>query len=320
MSYTLNLRSFPELNIIEESELSADIAASSTGLSLKNNQGLSADDYLILGTIGSEKAELVSVSSVDSDQVQVTLSAGVKFAHDKFDRVTKLYGNQMKIYRASNVDGSIPANGSFSVLATIDIDPDQISTKYEDTSGSSDYWYKRTFYNEANDTETPIAEATAYRGSAYPEYCTIEQIKDKAGLKNNRWIPTERIDEKRRAAQSMIDARLTGTYTVPFTPPINQLINEITQSYAAGLLLLSEATTRAGRERGQELMDSVTNNEGTGTLDRLDKRELKLVGLIGNDETTPNSTGYSGYPNSNTATNPPEEGGGARMFRVSDRY
>lgn len=320
MSFTLNLRNFPEANTVEKTNLSADIAAAATAISFKNTQGFVADDYLIIGTLGSEKAELRQLTSVNADQVQAVLTAAVKFAHDKFDDVTKIYGNQMKIYRASNVDGSIPADGSFTALTTIDIDPDQVSTRYEDTSGSSDYWYKRTFYNETSTDESPLAEASAYRGGDYPEYASLEDIREKAGLQNNRWISAKKIDDKRRAAQSIIDARLTGLYTVPFTPPVNQLINEITQLYAAGLLLTSEATTAAARAQGQALIDEVTNNDGTGLLDRIDKKELKLVGLTGDDQTAAAATGFSAWPNADTATETAENGGAERGFRISDRY
>ena len=319
MSQTLNLSNYPVANVVEETELNAD-AAAGTALTLKDNQGFLSGDFILIGDRGSETAELRTVDTPNSNLTDLTITAATKLAHNRFDQVTKLFGNKMRIYRAANADGTIPASASFTLYATIDIDPDQVSTRYTDTDGSSDYWYKRVFYNPTTLVETPLAEANAYRGAQYPAYATIEEIRSKAGLMNARYITDEIVDEKRRAAQSVIDATLLGLYTVPFTTPVNPLIKEITQLLAAGYLLTQEATSGGLRAQGQALIDQATNDKGTGLLDKLDQRLLKLTGIAGGDESTPDAGGYNGYPNADTATNPPEEGGGARMFRVSDRY
>lgn len=323
MSQTLKLTNYPVENIIEETLLNADMAAG-TSMTVRDNQGFSADDFILIGNKGSETGEIRTVATVNADLVSVTITAATKLAHDRFEPVYKLFGDQMKLYRAANVDGSIPANASFSVVATIDIDPDQQSTAYTDSTGSSDYWYKRTFYNQTSTEETPLADAPAYRGAQYPAYATIEQIRNKAGLENNRWITDEKVDEKRRSAQSIIDARLQGTYTVPFTPPVNQLINEITQLYAAGLLLTqSYSVGGAGvRTQGETMLNEVTNDNGTGLLDKLDSQVLRLTDLTGTSETsTVAAIGYSSWPNDSTETADYDDGGdNGPGFRRSTRY
>ena len=319
MSQTLKLNNFPEANIVEQTELNAD-AAAGTSFTLKDNQGFAAADFVLFGTPGSETGELRTVDTVNANLTGLTITAATKLAHDRFDQVSKLFGNKMRIYRAANSDGTQPADASFSLYATIDIDPDQASTTYTDADGSADYWYKRTFYNSTSTGETPLSEAIAYRGAQYPEYATEEEIRSKAGLQGNRWITDEKIIEKRKAAQSVINATLTGLYTTPFTPPVNPLINEITQLLAAGYLLTQESTNASSRAEGQALIDQATNAQGTGLLDKLNKKELKLVGLVGDAQTVTDAGGYNAWPNGDTAEADAEDGGGARMFRVSDRY
>lgn len=320
MSQTLKLNNFAEENIVETTELNADSAVAATSLTLKDNQGFASGDFVIIGDLGSEESELRTVDAVNSDLIGLTITAALKLAHNRFDQVTKLFGNQMKIYRASNVNGSQPADADFTEYATISIDPDQMSTRYTDASGSDDYWYKRVFYNPTTTTSTPLELAKAYRGQQYPEYASAEEIRNKAGLGGNRYITDEKVHEKRRAAQDVINGALTGLYVVPFTSPINPLINEITQLLAAGYLLTSEATNADTRAEGQAFIDQVTNKDGTGWLDKLNKRELKLTGLQGDDSTTPTASGYTAWPTGQTATTPDEQGGGERKFRDTDRY
>jgi phage gp36-like protein len=320
MSQTLKLANYPAANIVEESELNAD-AAVGLALTLKDNQGFLSGDFIVIGQRGSETAELRVVDTPNSNLTGLTITAATKLAHSRFDQVTKLFGNKMKIYRAANSDGTQPADGSFSVVDTIDIDPDQTSTEYTDSSGSSSYWYKRTFYNATTLSETPLAAAIAYRGGEV-YYATPEDVRRKAGLENNKWISDEKVIEKIRAAMAVIDGTLTGLYTVPFTAPFQPIINEITQLLAAGYLLTQEATNSTSRAQGEALIAQATNQQNTGWLDKLNTRDIKMVGLNGSVESSStNGTGYNGWPNATTATAPANQGGQApRGFRVSDRY
>lgn len=320
MGQLLKLANYPAANIVEETQLDADMAAG-TSLTLKDNQGFASGNFVLIGQRGSEVAELRTVDTVNANLVGLTITAATKLSHDRFDQLTKLFGNKMKIYRAANVDGSIPSDASFgAVYATIDIDPDQTSTEYTDATGSTSYWYKRTFYNPTSLAETPIAEATAYRGFENMLYATPEQVRRKAGMKDNKWISDETIIEKIRAAMSVIDGTLTGLYTVPFSIPTNQIINEITQLLAAGYLLTQESTNRAIKERGEALIAQATNKDGNGWLDKLNKKEVKMVGITGDVQASTDSGQYNGWPLEATATADSTEGGGERMFRVSTRY
>ena len=321
MSAKIRINNFSNANIVETTEFNADAAIGALTLTLKATQGLLSGNYLILGTRGAESAEMRIAGVPNADGVTLPITVATQIAHSRFDQLTKLFGNKLRIYRAANVDGTIPLDASFAVLTTIDIDPDQAFTDHTDADGGSGFWYKSTFYNSTTLAETPLAEAQAARGGGFGNYASVEEIRNKAGLDGNRWITDAKIDEKRKAAQSVIDSTLTGLYTTPFTTPVNPLINEITQLLAAGYLLTSEATNASSRLEGQAMLDQASNSNGTGLLDKLNKKELKLTGLTGDPETVPDAGGYDAWPNASTEDADANVGGQApRSFRISDRY
>lgn len=316
MSQTLQIANFGSLNILERSEMNADLAVGGTSLTVNFSDDIATDDYLYLGTLGSPGGEVVTVTAVP-DADTITVSATTK-PHSRFDAVTKLFGNQIQVYRAANVDGTVPDDGDFSVLDDpFDIDTDQTQTDFTDTGGSSDYWYKYVYYNATTETSTSLADSRAGRGGGVGDYASIESIKRRAGMLGNQWLTDAFIDEKRQAAQSVINAKLTGLYTVPFTEPVNPLITEITKLLAAGYILTDEygpvqnLDTSEGKgfiERGNEL------------LNQLNTKELELTGVDGVSTALTTSSGFQMWPNTQTATTADESGGGERMFRVSDRY
>ena len=81
------------------------------------------------------------------DDTTVTLVSPLEYLHAAFADVTGVLGDMVHFYRATNVDGNVPADDQFTVLATRDIDPDQPTTYMTDTSGGSEFWYRRTYFN-----------------------------------------------------------------------------------------------------------------------------------------------------------------------------
>lgn len=244
MATTLQADSFAPANIKERAVLDADVAAGATSLTLKSNQGLEVGDFLYLGTLAQEGCEKAVIQSL-VDGTGVTLAAGIAFAHTRFEPVTALLGDQVHFYRAANVDGTVPADGSFSaILSPADIDPDQPSTYRVDSTGGSDYWYKVTYYNSSAAADaTDLVAATAVRGADYAHYASLSEIRGRAGFGRNLNLLDSRIDACRRSAESEINGALVGKYTVPFEKPVPELIRHIAVDLAAGFLLLDQYGT-----------------------------------------------------------------------------
>ena len=164
MADLLKLDNFPELNLKEKTELSADVAAAATTFTVKNASGLvdtdTDEDILVIGPPGHEACEKRTIDTISGSTITV---AALSFAHKKYTKVASLRGDQIKIYRAANVDGTKPADASFSLLTTVTIEVDQHYTEYKDATGGSDYWYKQTFYHSLQEVETALADSEAVR-------------------------------------------------------------------------------------------------------------------------------------------------------------
>jgi hypothetical protein len=314
-SQTLSLANYEEINLAERTQLTATLAIAANSLPVDNTNDFSSNGFILLGSVGSKNAELVQAASVASAET-ISLVAPTTLPHNQDEYVYALFGDQFNIYRAPNVDGSLPADSIFqaNLIATIPIDPNDDATVYTDSSGGSGYWYKYTHYNSVTTSETDIASSDARRPAA--NYCSIDDIRTESGFTYAIYITNKTIDAKRQAAQSEIDSTLAPYYTVPFTPPISPLLSDICKRLAAGLLL-------------QEKYNHVNNPDVNGTnkltearadLQKLIHPELSGTTLLdanGKSIALPNpNTSASSWPNTDTATTDPAFGGAPRYFRM----
>ena len=234
MAYTLNIDSFAEQNIRERTTLSSAVDAGVTSLPVVSTVGYAVGDIIYVGPLSREGCEKAVVAAVPSETI-LTLSAALKLAHSASDDVTSVLGDKIHIYRAVNVDDSVPSDEAFTVLATREIDPDQTSTYYRDSAGSSGYWYRTSYYNETTLEETPLSEA--FRGEDFGHYASLTEIRTEAGFDGAIHLKDSVIGQQRRAAESEINAALASVYTVPFDP-VPDVVRTLTIQLAAALLLV----------------------------------------------------------------------------------
>lgn len=236
MATTLAIPSFADVNLQERSTLSADVAVAATTINVESTQGFEINQTIFFGTPAREGCESAVVSAV-TDATTLTLTSGLTLPHTRFESVVGVIGGSIHIYRAANVDGTVPVDGLFSVLATRTIDPDQQTTYYKDATGSSSYWYKLTYFDPLNNVETALADAVAVRGDDFGHYASLSEIRREAGFESAYNLSDVTVDQQRRAAESEINASLASVYTVPFNP-VPEIIHTLTVQLAAGLLLL----------------------------------------------------------------------------------
>lgn len=314
MAQTLTIPNYAKQNIVEASSITADTAAGATTATLANIHNFAADTYMIFGQLGAEVSELRKITSVASNTVTVP---ALTFAHNRFDVVTALFGDKIKVYRASNTDGTPPADASFTLLDTVDIDVDQLATSYVDATGSSDYWYKFIYYNSTSVASSSLADSVAVRGGGYGNYCSIDQIRVEAGLQSNRNISDVQIDEHRQYAQQVINSYLSGVYPLPFADPVNALIQRITVLIASGSLLNKEygsLTTHSTNNGDQKL------KEGMDKLTQIKTGKIALIDAAGNSLLPSSASGVGGWPNDTTTDATAADSGGDRLFRISDVF
>lgn len=310
MSQIIVIENFPASNIAELTSITSDASAAQAVVNVENIGSIVVNDYLLIGEKGQENAQIAKVSSISS--LAITLNANLTTKHYRGEKVYKIRANQVKIYRADNVDGSLPADGSFSVLATSDIKSDAVYTEYVDATGGSDYWYKYTFYNFTSTAESSIADAVGVRGGNYGYYVTSEEVRQEAGMSNNRWIADTLVFEKIQLAQSEVNSVLVSSgYSLPFTE-VPGLVKNATLMLAAGYLMIADY----GPEF--EGLNKDGNNKLTAARTLLDKIKAKSADLVESDGTTvARENDVRGYPDSTAATlSTPED----FSFKVTDVY
>ncbi len=104
---------------------------------------------------------------------------------------------------------------------------------------------------------------------------------------------------------------------MPFTDPINPVIEQIAADLAAGFLLLSDygATSVLNTSNGTAKIEAARKQ-----LARLNSKQLTLVGLLGDTSTVTGASGFGGWPNATSADADYSVGGADRAIRMSDRY
>lgn len=247
MPTTLAIESFSDNNIRERSVLSVGAAAGDSNLTLASTEGFANGDIIYVGQLTREGCEKAVIQSV-TDEATVSLVSPLGLAHGRFEAVSSVVGSKIRIYRAANVDGTVPADNAFTVLATREIDPDQQSTYYTDSTGDSNYWYRYTYYNDTNSAETDLDDSDARRGDDFGHYASLTEIRKEAGFDNALNLSDTVIDQQRRAAESEINTALASKYTTPFSP-VPEIIHTLTIQLAAGLLLQN---AYRGTDRGKD--------------------------------------------------------------------
>lgn len=142
-----------ETDSLEKSYLSNPYTAGTTSIEVKNNNRYAANDRIMIGEMGNEATEIVTISSVNANGTTVVIGATV-FSHSADDPVYQMPFDQVKFYRST--DGGT----NYSVLSTqnMDVDNADLQTKYDDTTGLSTYYYKFTFYHSISTVESAFSD------------------------------------------------------------------------------------------------------------------------------------------------------------------
>lgn len=317
MAQQVEIDNFGTLNVVDTTDkLAADIAAAADQIQIENTANYTIGEYVCVGALGTESCEMRIVESIiDVHTLKLTIALSLK--HDRFEPVTPINGNLIRIYRAPNVDGHVPADDAFIVLTTVGISVTDMITLYTDQDGGNNYWYKSTYFNAATNFETSLADSTVARGGGYDYYCTAYAIRKAAGMVNNQWITDAEIDEKRKEAQDEINAALQGMYAVPFQAPVDSMISGITRLLAAGKLMMDDPGGSGSNsliyQQGQDKI-----NEARAMLQVIDDRKYIISDITGTSIISPNSQSSKAFPNATTPSLGPDQGGSYRNFRMSD--
>lgn len=159
----------PDLTGLEKAYLTAAVSAAGTALTVDSNNGFAANDYVVIGTLGSTKTELRKISSVSGNTTINLVGDAVAFDHGKDTVITKIPFNQVKFYRATS------SGGTFSAIQTLTIDVDQAETVYDYTAGVTTDYFKFSYNNSQTSTESTLSEEFAGTG---PDEYNVGRVID----------------------------------------------------------------------------------------------------------------------------------------------
>ncbi len=261
----------PTENMIlgENTSFSADVAIAETVLTCKNAKNFSTNDYVVLGKIGSETAEIKQISSISTTLTSITLSSATKFKHLEDDTIQLIRYDQRKFYRSSTETGTYTELTSEGSPVDISADLPE-GTEFEDSAGTSTSWYKATYYNSYSSLESSISDASASKASEAEHYTSIYKIKEEAGFKNNSYIGSDLVDRYRIEAEAQSESSIVGVYQLPFSSH-PKIFQHIITLLAAGLLLSKEygvesdvEISKTGKEkidRAEELLQKIVDGK-----------------------------------------------------------
>jgi hypothetical protein len=319
MPQTIAIPNYNSNNIINDSntQLTSTINAGVNSLPVQDVDDFSNSGYVLIGQKGGDTSELLQIGSITT-ATAIPLTTNTAQGHNQYDPVYPLFGNQIRIYRAANVDGTQPADSAFNYgtpYATVAIDYSEPQTTYTDATGGGGYWYKFTYYNSTSTNETDIGSSTAVRGNFTVNYASLDDIRGAAGFKHATYIDDSKIEDARQAAQDEINGALNAFYEIPLQPPISDYIRRMTTRLAAGYLRLDQYSQVSNPAiNGQDMVD-----EAQEQLEKLILKEREIMTKDGKALDEPGATGgVDGWPNESTDTAPSSQGGAPRNFRMSD--
>lgn len=149
--------------------LTADTAAGVTSLAVKNITGFATGNTIILGELGDEISEIVSINGAPSGTT-ITLLAATTFAHNNSTPIRLAQYDQVEFSSAT------ATTGSKSVLTTMNVMADSITTNYIDNSGATGYYFAR-FKNSVSGLFSTYSDAIPVSGYASN---TLWSCKDRA--------------------------------------------------------------------------------------------------------------------------------------------
>jgi len=175
----------PETTDLEKSYLNVAYSAATTSIEVKNNDRFAANDRIMIGEMGQEKTEVVTISSVNANGTTIVIGATV-FAHEADSPVYRLRFDQAKFYRSTTT-----STGTYSLLATValDVDNANLSTLYDDTTGLTTYYYKMTVYHSISTLESAYSDPIG--GSGWNRYQVgniIDEILQEVSDQNEQHV------------------------------------------------------------------------------------------------------------------------------------
>lgn len=219
-------------------QLSAGVSAGSSAVvPVSNVAGLAVNDYVVVGLEGSQQAELCQITAISGESITVDL---LKLGHLQDDPVVKYRYNKRKFYGSTVQAGPFTELTSYGSPTGIMVDAPQ-GTTLEYTGGEGYIYFKSTYYNSTDTTESNLADANTVLADESKRYCSIYAIRKQGGLTNNPYLTDGFIETYRKRAENEVNSYLNARYILPLTnssgvAEIPFMVENMTVLLAAGYM------------------------------------------------------------------------------------
>lgn len=294
----------------DRSQLSAAATAGSTvTLNVVSAGLIAAHDFIVVGTEGTLTAEICQVSSVTETTIVV---ATLLNPHLIDEPITKYRYNKRKFYGATSAAGSYTELTSYGSPVAIDVDNPQGSS-LEYTGGEGYTYFKATYYNSYDLTESNIADANAVLADESGRYCSIYSIRKQGGMTQNAYYDDGKVEEKRKQAENEVNSYIFEKYTIPLVNSVGvseipNLVQRCTILLAAGYIDYEEF---GGEGQGVKWL-----GEARGILNSIQAGRQRLIDSTGSEFANKTRTQQlNGFP-----TCVDNENGPQRAFTRQQRF
>lgn len=169
----------PETDGLEKSYLANPYSIGVTSIIVKNTDRFALNDRIMIGEMGEEKTEVVTVTLGPTDGMTLGIGPTV-FSHEADTPVYRLRFDEAKFYRSTT-----GISGAYSVISVqpMDVDNANLTTIYDDTGGLASYYYKTTVYHSLTGLESDFTDPVAGTGYArnqvgYMIDAVLEEVND----------------------------------------------------------------------------------------------------------------------------------------------
>ena len=165
----------------EKTFLTASVAAAGVTLTVKavDTNAWADNDWIIVGEIGTKTSEILQINGATADGTSLTVdnagSGGARYAHSIDEPVYRVAYNQVEFSMAATI------GGSKTTLTTAEIQPDDLFTRYEDTTNTTGFGFIR-FKNSLTSAFSVYSIGVPYTG--YPPKALFKIIKGVKRLLN----------------------------------------------------------------------------------------------------------------------------------------
>src|SRR3990167_8264337 len=148
----------------EKTYLTATVASAGVTLTVQavDTNAWADNDYVIVGELGAKNAELLQANGAVTDGTSLVVdqlgSGGARYAHSVGEPVYRIAYNRVEFSRSATDDSSAGA-----VLATNEIQPDDLYTRYEDTTNTTGFGFVR-WNNQTSGAFSSYSDGTPYVG------------------------------------------------------------------------------------------------------------------------------------------------------------